>query len=226
MANPSTPAVASGPPFPPSRQLPFCDVRAGQAFLTPAALQLLQYLFAQLGGAGGVTDSVALSLLGGITTTPGEALIDQLQSNQLAPIPLRDVSPSAITWTPTVAGSTTPGTQTYSIQWGEACYIGPLVLVQFSVIMTALDAATAGNVLISGLPMYSQTSAAVQAGWLSSYANITFGGGGATQLGLDLSAGSSDLELIASGSGIASAPVVAGALAANSLLKGGALYFR
>lgn len=224
-SNPSTPAQASGPAFPPVATLPFTRMRAnGDGYLTAEALQFLQYLFAALSGSGSIVDVSTLSLptFSGIDVV---GKFDDLQKGELAPLQISEVSPTAISWTPFVAGDVTPGAQTYAIQWGLACYIGPLVLAQFSVVLTAKDAATAGNIVIAGLPMPAQTSARTQAGWLSSYSNVTQGAG-LTQLGVEVPAGASEFSLVGSGSGVAAVALPAAGLAANSTFKGGALFFR
>lgn len=56
------------------------------------------------------------------------------------------------TWTPTITGSTTPGTQTYVFQTGSYERIGRQVTVRFGVAISAKDGAMAGNVQITGLP--------------------------------------------------------------------------
>jgi hypothetical protein len=57
------------------------------------------------------------------------------------------------TWTPTLAGSTTAGTQTYSVQKGYWMQEGNKVTVWGQLTLTAKDAATAGNLRINGLPV-------------------------------------------------------------------------
>ena len=61
------------------------------------------------------------------------------------------------TFTPTVIGSTTPGTQTYSAAWGQYKKIDNMVYFQLYVSLSAKDAAMAGNVLIGGLPFTPAT---------------------------------------------------------------------
>lgn len=224
-SNPTTPAQASGPAFPPVATLPFIRIRAnGDGYLTPEALQFLQYLFASLSGSGSIVDvsTLALSTFSGLDVL---GKFDDLQKGYLDPIDFHDVSPSAISWTPLLIGDSTSGTQTYAIQWGQACYIGPLVLAQFSIVLTAKDAATAGSMLIAGLPMPIQTSARTQAGALSSYSNVTLPAG-TTQLGIDAPAGTGSFALMASGSGVAAAPLTAAGVANNSTFKGSCCYFR
>lgn len=55
------------------------------------------------------------------------------------------------TWTPTIVGSTTPGSPTYSTQAGKYTKIGDMVFVQFRLKITA-GGSIAGNLSIGGLP--------------------------------------------------------------------------
>jgi hypothetical protein len=55
-------------------------------------------------------------------------------------------------FSPYVYGSTTAGTNTYSLQNASFIKIGKMVFIQAYIIMTAKDVAMAGNVLIGGLP--------------------------------------------------------------------------
>lgn len=56
------------------------------------------------------------------------------------------------TFTPTIAGATTAGAQTYAVQTGSYTKIGNRVFFNLRVALSAKDAATAGNVEIRGLP--------------------------------------------------------------------------
>jgi hypothetical protein len=55
-------------------------------------------------------------------------------------------------WTPTIAGATAAGSNTYAIQVGRYIRIGNLVHAWGRCDLSAKDAAMSGNVLISGLP--------------------------------------------------------------------------
>lgn len=59
---------------------------------------------------------------------------------------------SASTWTPTIAGSTTAGSHTYTVRVGQYIKIATLVVATFNIVLNAKDAAMAGNVTITGLP--------------------------------------------------------------------------
>lgn len=54
------------------------------------------------------------------------------------------------TFTPTVSGSTTSGTQTYTTQLGRYTRIGRLVYIQIEIVLAS--ATGTGNILINGLP--------------------------------------------------------------------------
>lgn len=56
------------------------------------------------------------------------------------------------TWTPTLIGASTAGTQTYSVQIGRYIRVGDLVWVLGSITLSAKDGATSGALRISGLP--------------------------------------------------------------------------
>lgn len=65
-------------------------------------------------------------------------------------------------WTPVIRGSTTAGTQTYSLQIGRYIKIANLVFYTCGVVMTAKDAATAGDLQLSGLPFTTRNLANLQ----------------------------------------------------------------
>lgn len=62
------------------------------------------------------------------------------------------------TWTPTIAGSTTAGTNTYSQQVGLYTKTGRIYNCEFAITVTAKDAAMAGNALVSGFPASSNAT--------------------------------------------------------------------
>jgi hypothetical protein len=59
------------------------------------------------------------------------------------------------TWIPAIAGTTTPGSNTYTTQEGTYVKIGQMVIASFFIQMSAKDAAMAGIVWITGLPFAS-----------------------------------------------------------------------
>lgn len=62
------------------------------------------------------------------------------------------------TFTPVIAGSTTAGTQTYSVQVGRYTRIGNTVHFRLTVAISALDGAAAGGTRITGLPFAANST--------------------------------------------------------------------
>ena len=132
------------------------------------------------------------------------------------------------TWTPTVIGSTTPGTQTYAAQTGYYTKIGNRVIADFRVITTALDGAIAGNVLIGGLPFPALTDATmVWTGALRSVGGVTHNTG-AIQFAIGLSSGQNTINLVDFGatSGAGSPANIAVSLLAAATSLGGSISYR
>lgn len=63
------------------------------------------------------------------------------------------------TFTPTILGTSTPGTQTYSVQVGTYTKIGDRVFYDIYITMTAVDGTTAGNLRVGGLPFTANSLA-------------------------------------------------------------------
>ena len=73
------------------------------------------------------------------------------------------------TWTPALAGSVTAGTQTYFTQSGYYTRIGRVATVSFRTELSAKDAATSGNMRVTGLPFAVNNSALIQAAGSTGY---------------------------------------------------------
>ena len=128
------------------------------------------------------------------------------------------------TWTPTVAGSSTPGTQTYTLQIGLYTKIGRQVFVECRVLMSAKDGTTAGNILIAGLPFASATTGQETGGvGLGFSSNINLSAG-YTQVGLTKISASTTFQVVESGDNVPAQAVVAAALAADSDFSFSATY--
>lgn len=123
------------------------------------------------------------------------------------------------TWTPTLIGDATAGTQTYGLQEGRYTRIGNRVTCDFYVILSAKDAAIAGLVKLGGLPFTIKNTGSYSPCLTpSSYANITFTTG--TQLsGLGVTGGTT-VYLQTGGSGIATGFITVANLGANAVLSG------
>ena len=129
-----------------------------------------------------------------------------------------------VSFTPTVIGATTAGTQTYSTRIGRWTRIGDLILFSFAVIMTAKDAATAGAIRITGLPKaaLNLTGLHYQVGIFTS--NVTQGATRPTIAG-QVPAGQIYIQMLQSGSGVASQNLDASTVGATSELYGTGNYF-
>ena len=93
---------------------------------------------------------------------------------------------------PYVYGSTTAGTNTYSVRVGSYYKIGKMAFVQGYITMTAKDAAMAGNVLIGGLPYVAATGKTASLS-IGEYRYITRAAD--KQLTVRISGGSNFIEL-------------------------------
>lgn len=132
--------------------------------------------------------------------------------------------PTTGTWTPVLAGNTTAGTNTYSIQQGNWTSIGRMVLVDFVITMTAKDAAMAGAIKITGLPFTAKNLSNSAVGCaLSQYDNVDLSAG-KSQLTAQISANTATFFLIENGDNVAAANVVAGGITATTSLRGTAIY--
>jgi hypothetical protein len=111
------------------------------------------------------------------------------------------------TWTPTIEGSTTAGTQTYNAQVAKYTKVGRTVTICAFVSITNKDAAMAGNVRIGGLPYASDgTANALHALALGDFQGVTFGAS-KTQLLLRVPNNVTKINAYDGGSGLASAQI-------------------
>jgi hypothetical protein len=121
------------------------------------------------------------------------------------------------TWTPTIAGSTTAGANTYTSQVGKWARVGDLVWVTCQVVMSVKDGAIAGNVQVRGLPWAVNAADHPVSASVGSFANVTLGAG--RHLAIRTSGSTSNaVELILSNeAGAISALAVAGIVATAQL---------
>jgi hypothetical protein len=80
------------------------------------------------------------------------------------------------TWTPTLAGFTTAGSNTYTTQLGEYVVLGGRCTAQFRIVMSAKDAAMAGPVVVS-LPVASASDSIVAPGIVGRKDGVTLSTG-------------------------------------------------
>lgn len=131
-------------------------------------------------------------------------------------------------WTPTIAGSVTAGTQTYDIQLGRYIRIGNLVFAWFRARMSAKDAATSGNLQIAGLPFTTTNIGTLGWGYscpLFNYSSIDLdAGGGYTQLIVNVAQNAAFGTLVAVGDNVAAIALTEAGLHANSDIGGTFIY--
>jgi len=127
---------------------------------TGAAITVSQLSFANISGSVSASQlpNPTASTLGGIESLAAvtSKWINTISTSgvpsatQPASTDLSDSSTG--TWIPVVAGQTTAGTQTYSTQAGTYVVLGDVVFISCTIVLTAFDPATAGNINIIGLP--------------------------------------------------------------------------
>lgn len=119
------------------------------------------------------------------------------------------------TWTPVLIGSTTPGTQTYATQTGNYIRMGDMIFISMLLVLSAFDAATAGNIQITGLPFTLPSSFTnfVGAYSIGQWGGFTFAAG-YTQLNAQTQSNDAIIRLLKGGSAKAAAFVVAGEVGA------------
>ena len=121
------------------------------------------------------------------------------------------------TFTPVIAGATTPGSNSYSSQVGSYTKIGNKVFFHICLVMTAKDAAMAGTVRITGLPFLANSTASLFAMVPILPSNINLGTARPI-LFADVPPGTNYLQCLQGGSGVGLTLLDATALSANSEL--------
>lgn len=127
------------------------------------------------------------------------------------------------TWTPVLAGETTPGTFTYSTATGTYSYLGPLVFLEFEIITSAESPAAVGSMEITGLPV-----AAVASGGgliLQNWGGVNLPTS-MTHIGGRIAASASAIDLHVSGDNVASARLDAANVGTAVKLQGMIMYRR
>lgn len=126
-------------------------------------------------------------------------------------------------WTPAVIGSTTAGTQTYSVQSGRYIKHGKLVKVNFTIVMTAKDGATAGDIRISGLPFTVANDGVDYASCFSAYNAVTMNAN-FTQLTCRATQNTNYISLLQNGSAQTSTFITDTGIASTTRFIGEATY--
>jgi len=106
-----------------------------------------------------------LSALTALTAPTADDTLYIVDSGVPKQIRLDDLSIDG-TFTPTLYGSTTAGTQTYTTQEGRYSRIGNIVTFKVNILLSAYDVATAGDLRIGGLPFTVNTHCPVTIGYI------------------------------------------------------------
>jgi hypothetical protein len=118
-------------------------------------------------GVGTTTPATKLDVSGAIRTSTGILFgTDTAAANTLD-----DYEEG--TWTPSLAGTTTTGTQTYSWRVGAYTKIGNRVFGNCQILINVKDATTAGSLIITGLP-FTAANNGIPIGAASVLTSLTF----------------------------------------------------
>jgi hypothetical protein len=156
-----------------------------------------------------------------VTLTAGQLAFPATQNASADANTLDDYEEGA--WTPALAGSSTAGTQTYSVQLGRYNKIGKLVTVWWRISLSAKDAATSGNMRITGLPF---TAGAVNAPAALAETNLwdLDVAGGFYKVAAYAVNGTTRIDLFEVGDNVADAALTQADFAATSRINGTCTY--
>lgn len=102
------------------------------------------------GGSKVVASSTGVSVTGAITAVTGRIAFPSTPNGTTDAYTLDDYREG--TWTPTIAGTTAAGTNTYYNQYGRYIKIGSMVQIECQIYMATKDVGMTGNVDIGALP--------------------------------------------------------------------------
>lgn len=134
------------------------------------------------------------------------------------------------TWTPGVAGSTTAGAATYTVQVGNFIEFAvpggqTWVYATFNVAVSAFSGG-AGNLIVTGLPFTSVNSANQSfSGALTNTVGLTYTSASYTNAGTQLTPNTSNIQIIDSGSAQSAAAIAVGNLSTTGQMVG-SIFFR
>lgn len=132
-------------------------------------------------------------------------------------------TPTTGSWTPTLKGDATAGTQGYSVQVGRYWHWQGLLFATFSLVLSSTSG-MAGNVHIAGLPVASlNVTNVVHAAMFTTYDVLNFSAG-YTQLTGQLESNDTRIFLVETGDNLAGQKIQAAAIAATSAVLGSILY--
>lgn len=146
------------------------------------------------------------------------------QELQTAYNEIEALRPVRSTWTPVIQGSSTAGTNTYSVQSGIYWSFNKIVFFKAQIIMTAKDAAMAGNISVS-LPIASASETATPGVAIARFDLIDFGAGYSQLMG-QIPSGSAQVDLWEGGDNIAATTIAAANIAATTRIYLSGTYFK
>lgn len=127
------------------------------------------------------------------------------------------------TWTPVLEGEGTAGTFTYNTQAGTYSYLGPVVILEVDIDISAETVAAVGDMKITGLPV---AATAIGGAFMASlWKGINFGAG-LTFLGGRVAASGSEILLWASGDNVNNTRLDASEVGVVIKIKGVFIYRR
>lgn len=127
------------------------------------------------------------------------------------------------TYSPTLAGSTTPGTNTYTAATvGKYWQFASMMVVIFHLQMASKDAGMAGNLYVT-MPATMASSLPVSGAFPTLFDNVDFAPG-YTQFSYYMSAGTNWLMLAQQGDNVAASNVDVAAVTTSSVLRGVAIF--
>jgi len=160
--------------------------------------------------SGAVTLASTLTVTGAVTASAGISLGNETLSTY-----------DEGTFTPTIAGDSVAGVNTYTLQVGRYIRIGKRVFADFGITMSVKDGAMAGNIYIGGLPFTVLNVSGYQPGAsLGLVENITFAG----SLTIRGEANTTRAFLGTLISGGAFGNIAPGAIAATTIIRGTITY--
>lgn len=127
-------------------------------------------------------------------------------------------------WTPALAGTTTPGTQTYSVQVGRYVRIGSLVTAWFYIALSAKDGTTAGELHITGLPFTASNVSGLRYPVSLDRIHSVDLSAGYTQFTAGVIANTATIRLNQTGDNVSTSALAAAAIGASSQICGAATY--
>lgn len=127
------------------------------------------------------------------------------------------------TYSPTLAGTTTPGTNTYTAATvGKYWQFASMMVVIFHLQMASKDAGMAGNLYVT-MPATMAASLPVAGAFPTLFDSVDFAAG-YTQLSYYMSAGTNQLNLAQQGDNVAASNVDVAAVTTSSVLRGIAIF--